>query len=198
MTAWACGRPTNLASWIDIPVLVGVMAWPFAGPFALATMDVPCPQLASCLVRDEVPDPMGEIRADCSGKDGREGCRTCGRPPTCCCWPSCFWRVKDHWKMICWDCGPPGVGNPSLAHAVGEGQAFTDAESRENEVEVEKDLAVAFFVAAIAVVYTALSHGALEIARLGAGGDFSAAAVKGTHAPVSWHFCALNYTDNLH
>ncbi|CAK9219854.1 unnamed protein product [Sphagnum troendelagicum] len=157
MTAWACGRPTNLASWIDIPVLVGVMAWPFAGPFALATMDVPCPQLASCLVRDEVPDPMGEIRADCSG-----------------------------------------VGNPSLAHAVGEGQAFTDAESRENEVEVEKDLAVAFFVAAIAVVYTALSHGALEIARLGAGGDFSAAAVKGTHAPVSWHFCALNYTDNLH
>jgi hypothetical protein len=50
-------------------------------------------------------------------------------------------------------------------------QAFTDAESRENEVEVEKDLAVGFFVAAIAVVYTALSHGAPAIARLGSGGD---------------------------
>jgi len=31
MTAWACGRPTTLASWVDIPVHVGVMAWPFAG-----------------------------------------------------------------------------------------------------------------------------------------------------------------------
>jgi hypothetical protein len=90
----------------------------------------------------------------------------------------------------------PGVGNPSLAHAVDEGQAFTDAESRENEVEVEKDIAVAFFVAAIAVVYTALSHGAPAIARLG-GGDFSAAAVQGTHPSESLRFCALNIANNL-
>jgi len=40
----------------------------------------------------------------------------------------------------------PGVGNPSLAHTVDEGQAFTGAACRENEVEVEKELAVAFFV----------------------------------------------------
>ncbi len=78
-----------------------------------------------------------------------------------------------------------------MAHAVDEGQAFTDAGSRKNEVEVEKDLAVAFFVAAIAVAYTALSHGAPAIARLGAGGDFSAAAVQSTHPSVSWCFCAL-------
>ncbi len=71
----------------------------------------------------------------------------------------------------------PGVGNPSLAHAVDELQAFTDAESRENEVESEKDLAVVFFVAAIVVVYTSLSHGVK--ARLGGGGDFSAVAVQG-------------------
>jgi hypothetical protein len=69
------------------------------------------------------------------------------------------------------------------AHAVDEGQAFTDAESRESEVEVEKDLAVAFFVAAIA--------------RLGDGGYFSAAAVQGTHPSESWSFCALNVADNL-
>lgn len=87
-----------------------------------------------------------------------------------------------------------------MAHAVDEGQAFTDAGSRKNEVEVEKDLAVAFFVAAIAVAYTALSHGAPAIARLGAGGDFSSAAVQSTHPSVSWRlrFCALNVTDNLH
>ncbi len=41
----------------------------------------------------------------------------------------------------------------------------------------EKDLAVVFFVAAIAVVYTSLSHGVM--ARLGGGGDFSAVAVQG-------------------
>lgn len=87
-----------------------------------------------------------------------------------------------------------------MAHAVDEGQAFTDAASvsRKNEVEVGKDLAVAFFVAAIAVAYTALSHGAPAIARLGAGGDFSAAAVQSTHPSVSWRFCALKVTDNLH
>jgi hypothetical protein len=87
-----------------------------------------------------------------------------------------------------------------LAHAVDEGQAFTDAASvsRKNEVEVEKDLAVAFFVAAIAVAYTALSHEAPAIARLGAGGDFSAAAVQSTHPSVFWPFCALKVTDNLH
>ncbi len=45
MTAWACGRATTLASWVDIPVPVGVMAWPFAGqvpaPGSLADAVVP-------------------------------------------------------------------------------------------------------------------------------------------------------------
>ncbi len=90
----------------------------------------------------------------------------------------------------------PGIGNLNLAYAVGEGQAFTDAGSRENEVEVEKDLAVAFFVAAIVVVYTALSHGASAIARLG-GGDFLAAAVQSICPSESLRFCALNVAKNL-
>lgn len=60
----------------------------------------------------------------------------------------------------------PGVGNPSLAHTVDEGQAFTGAACRENEVEVEKELAVAFFVAAIAVSTQLFHVGHLQLPDL--------------------------------
>lgn len=56
---------------------------------------------------------------------------------------------------------------------------------------------MALFVAAIAIVYTALSYGAPTIARLGGGDYLSAAAVLGTQPSESWRFCALNAAHNL-
>jgi hypothetical protein len=67
--------------------------------------------------------------------------------------------------MICWDCGPR-CWEPKLVTC----KHLLMQRVGRMKLRLRKTLQC-FFVAAIAVVYTALSHGAPAIARLGSGGD---------------------------